>query len=211
MSHNPLEKIEQYAGKGGGITFDQFVVLYQQILVDPEIPEEIKFEAKRRDEQKAIKESVRRREVEGKGQGIVFIYESSPEVVALESKIKTIDQNIFNLKELLKQRDRELRLIEEKKQIRNERLLQLFKSADIDGNGTLDGDELTALLVRSFNLPSADSIGSYAKHQISNVSKNEVVTFKQFAVVYEKILEDPDIPPELKAGMTSLHLPSKGY
>jgi len=84
------------------------------------------------------------------------------------------------------------------------RLLKIFQHADRDKNGVLDLNELECLIARAFKNKDIDFVGNdalkkYTRMQLQEHDKDGsgTIDFEEFVNLYTKLLDDPEIPPEL--------------
>jgi len=86
---------------------------------------------------------------------------------------------------------------------RTGRLYKIFQRADKDKNGVLDASELEQLIVRAFKHKDIDfngkeAIKKYTQLQLKEYDKDGSgdINFEEFADLYAKLLNNPDIPSE---------------
>jgi len=84
------------------------------------------------------------------------------------------------------------------------RLLKIFQHADTDKNGVLDLNELECLIARAFKNKDIDFVGKHALKKYTRMQLREhdkdgsgTIDFEEFVNLYTKLLNDPEIPPEL--------------
>eukprot|EP01126_Amoeba_proteus_P022473 TRINITY_DN2269_c0_g1_i16.p1 TRINITY_DN2269_c0_g1~~TRINITY_DN2269_c0_g1_i16.p1 ORF type:complete len:567 (-),score=143.54 TRINITY_DN2269_c0_g1_i16:54-1754(-) len=93
------------------------------------------------------------------------------------------------------------------------RLEKLFQKSDLDGNGTLDSNEIQILLVSAFQhkagsyTPSLyeEALVKFSDKQFASfcVPGEDYVDFDGFVQLYDAVLNAPDIPQDLKSCATS--------
>lgn len=188
--------------KTGSLNFQEFCYLYETIISDPDVPAELKDQAKKKEGQKAIK-MVQKHRLE---KNAIVYFDTSPEVIAIEKKIKKVEMEIDYYKRQKKEKEKEIQKREHKKKARTKMLQRLFAETDVDHSGTLDVDELHSLLSKTFQIAVNDSepkeksfLWTFAKEQIDLFTNNTgQASFDDFVKLYEKILDNPEVPDELK-------------
>eukprot|EP01129_Flabellula_baltica_P015110 TRINITY_DN747_c0_g1_i1.p1 TRINITY_DN747_c0_g1~~TRINITY_DN747_c0_g1_i1.p1 ORF type:complete len:219 (-),score=58.96 TRINITY_DN747_c0_g1_i1:105-761(-) len=89
-----------------------------------------------------------------------------------------------------------------------ERATTIFHQADKDGNGTLDARELRHVIAKCFKKKDIDFnsnvLKKYTELQLNthDVSGDGNVELDDFIVLYHKLMEDPELPIQLKRAAT---------
>jgi len=95
---------------------------------------------------------------------------------------------------------------------RMKRLTTIFQQADKDGNGSLDSRELRHVVAKCFKKRDIEFdstvLKKYTELQISTVDENQdgTVDFDEFVVLYNRLMEDPELPIQMKAAAETADL-----